>query len=224
MLKKLKKLLNPQLKPFGDFPYRIVPAFEMAGLTYYEVENVFNTPCMRALAAIAFYEEVRMKCTAEYLDAWSAAHGNVIKEAIESLTAVNGKVNLATVGNKLNDLANRNYRLQERLKLSVDLDNVYKLASVIYFDDTENPYQYELQYGMKKIEFWKKHEGAEAFFLRVPIKKLVPYLDGQGENIRFYQEVVNKVKLEDMKEVLSNLSSEQNMKYTTLISSLKKVG
>lgn len=223
LAKLIRKILKPGFKPFSSFPYRVVPAFEMGGVTYYEVENMFNTPCMRALAAITYYEEVRMKCNFEYLEAWSLAQGNIITQAKQLFSVQNGKLNLNAIIEKLNDLDQRNARLKERLKLSVDLDAVYKLASVVYFDDTENPYQYEMQYGLAKIEFWKKQEDAAAFFLRMPIKRLVPYLNGQSENILFYQQVVEQIKEQDTKEVLSNLSSQQKTKFTTLTSPLKKV-
>ena len=203
-----------KFKSFGEFPFRIVPAFELGGTTYYEVENIFNTPCFRAMSAIKYYEEMRMKCTLEYLEAWTEGHSNLIKQAKELFQSNGNRLNLAGIFDKLNELDKRSTGLKERLNLAMDIDLVYKLASVVYFDETENPYQYEQQYGHKKIVQWNKSEDVSAFFLRSPIKKLVPFLHGQEENILLYSEVTSRIKEQDLKEVMSNLSSEQKQQYT----------
>lgn len=111
-----------------------------------------------------------------------------------------------------------NTRLNERLYLAFDMDLIYKLASVVFFDGTENPNIYEQKYGMQKIEKWKKFESVQDFFLRQPIKRLVPFLDGHEQHIQTYQEMVEQIKSEDTKEVLENLSSTQKTKYTSLTS------
>ncbi len=216
MLAKIKALFNNEPKFLTDSKFKIVPAFELNGIKYYEAENVFNTPCIRALSAIKYYEEMRMKCNFEYLQAWTDAHENVVKEAIEALTVTKGnRLNLKEVGEKLDLIKQRNARLKERLALALDVELVYKLASVVYFDGTENPNTFEPTYGAKKIELWKKSEKMEDFFLRQPIKKLVPFLDGQEANIQAYSETVQKIKEQDWTEVLSLLSSVQKTKYTT---------
>ena len=219
MINFIKNFLYPKPKFLTDSKYRIIPAFELDGVTYYEFEDVFNTPCTRALSAIKYYEEMRMKCTIEYLQAWSEAQANVIKQAEDDLTIPrNNRLNLNSLLERLSTLEQYNTRLNERLSLAIDVDLVYKLASVVYFDATENPSVYEMNYGMKKVEKWKRAEDMESFFLRQPIKKLVPFLDGQEANIQTYSEVVEKIKTQDWKEVLENLSKAQKMKYTKALS------
>jgi hypothetical protein len=49
---------------------------------------------------------------------------------------------------------------------------------VVFFDASENPLKYELGYAKKKIAHWKACDDVEAFFLRQPVKTLMPFLDG----------------------------------------------
>lgn len=219
MLTFLSNIFKKEPKFLSESKFRIVPAFELDGVIYYEFEDVFNTPCTRALNAIKYYEEMRMKCTLDYLQAWTEAQANMIREAKEHMMVPNGKrLNLTGAYDKLNQLEQFNHRLKERLALAIDTDLVYKLASVVYFDGSENPAMYEMKYGLEKIEKWKKHEDVASFFLRQPIQKLVPYLNGQEERIQTYQKVVDKLKQEDWSKVLDMLSSTQKMTYTKVIS------
>lgn len=212
-------LINPQPKFLTESKFKIVEAFELDGVKYYQFDDPYNTPCTRAMSAIKYYEEMRMKCNLEYLTAWVEAQKNIIKSAKEDLSLPrNNRLNLSSVFDNLNKLDTMNTRLNERLYLAFDMDLIYKLASVVFFDGTENPNIYEQKYGMQKIEKWKKFESVQDFFLRQPIKRLVPFLDGHEQHIQTYQEMVEQIKSEDTKEVLENLSSTQKTKYTSLTS------
>lgn len=219
MIQLFKKLFQREPKFLTDSKFRIVEAFEIDGVKYYQFDDPFNTPCTRALAAIKYYEEMRMKCTLEYLTAWTDAQANILAKAKEDMTVPkHNRLNLTGMFEKIKELESMNARLKERMNLAMDLDLVYKLASVVFFDGTENPNVYEQRHGFEKIERWKKAEGAADFFLRQPIKKLVPFLDGQEQHIQIYQEIVEAVKKEDWKQVSENLSSKQKMIYTKPLS------
>ena len=78
----------------------------------------------------------------------------------------------------------------------------------MFFDDTENPDDWEWKYAAEKIEFWKKHEGHfpfEFFFLHEPIRRLIPFLNVVGENLQTYLEMekaIDQGHLDNISQIL----------------------
>lgn len=203
------KFKNPfkKFKPFKDSKHIINPVFEVNGTTYYEMDDIFNIPCLRGLAAIKYYEEIRMKTSLEFLK----MHTEAIKTALRS--------NPIDVF-KIDQLNNQ---LSDRLNFIVDTDTVYKLASVVYFDENENPEDYEMAYNLKKIAKWKEAESVNAFFLRQPIQKLIPFLNLQDFDILSYSKVVERVTQEHLENILETLSETQKQEFTKLFPSFQGV-
>lgn len=169
-----------------------VEAFKQAGKTYYHFTDSFKMPAGRAIAAIAIYEELRMRCTADYLAKHIAATEMI-------LNAGSGKI-------KLNDLAIINNNLKERLNLAPFPDHIYKLASVVFFDETESPFSYDFEYNRKKIELWKKEPELLNFFLTMQFNDLMPFGSMSKERVKGYFETTNlidKIHQQTLREVLS---------------------
>jgi hypothetical protein len=151
LLQKYRTWRHNRRDPKRVFPgqkHVIVPAFELAGVEYYRFDDVFNLPYERGLTALVFYEETRMRCSREYLE----KHVEVVRNTLRS-----NRIDIF----KLNQL---NEQMGERLKLSLDVDLLYKLASIVFFDRNENPVLYDAEYCRKKVDFWKKHKGVSDFF------------------------------------------------------------
>lgn len=187
----MKKLLKWIKKPFNwksKFPnvnHIIEEAFEVGGVKYYQFADIFSLPYERGLFALMIYEETRMKCTLEYL----TKHVNVIREVLRS-----DKIDIFRI-NQLNE------QLNDRLNLTIDVDLLYKLSSVVFFDETENPILYDQSYCDKKITHWKEHKGVADFFLQKPIRELIPFLDNVGFNLDTYSQMnqeLNKIHLEKL--------------------------
>lgn len=174
--------------------HRIEPAFTVGGIEYFQFPDILSMGFERALSALAFYEELRMRTTREYLDAHCMAVENILSDP--------KKINVA-------QLAILNKNLQDRLKMVVEPQIVYKLASVLYFDNTENPYRYDYQYGVTKIERWKKEKSLKDFFLSTPIKDLIPGLSTYEENLESYSRVVEMLNDKTLTSILSTLSDTQ---------------
>lgn len=161
----------------------IEPAFEIAGISYYRFNDVFQIPYERGLMALAIYEETRMRCSREYL----AKHVEICRELLHSTRVDIFKIN------QLNE------QLNERLTLILDTDLLYKLSSIVFFDAKENPALYEADYCQKKIEFWKKHKGVADFFLQKPLLELIPYLENVDLDLNIYSQInkeLNELHLE----------------------------
>lgn len=171
--------------------YVIKEAFTIAGRTFYMFDDVFNIPYERGLKALVYYEEFRMRITKEYL----AKH----IEAMDKMLSDPQKIDIGNIA-KLNN------QLKERLELIIEPELLYKLASVVFFDDKEKPYAYDFGYAEKKIKFWKENASAHSFFLETPLVNLIPYLKLSGTNMDTYTEIVekiNRIHLASLSDILS---------------------
>lgn len=172
----------------GDF--KTNPAFISGGVQYNEFDDPFNAPCLRSLTALDFYEELRQRCSIDYLIKHT--------EATDAILSDPKKINIG-------ELARINRNLKDRLKI-FNFDLAYKLASVVFFDDSENPYVYDFKYGQKKIEKWKKDQSIDSFFLQQPLQKLIPYLPQSAGNFQTYSQTEQKLQghyLECLTSILS---------------------
>lgn len=182
---------------FRAFPNNevAVEAFKHAGKTYYHFADSFKVPTGRAICAVAIYAELQMRCTADYLRDHIAA-----TDAI--LNAPAGKI-------KLTDLAKINNNLKERLNLAPYPDHIYKLASVVFFDETESPFSYDFDYNAKKIEQWKKSPELLDFFLTMQFQDLMPFGNMSKESVKSYfrtANLIDKVHQQTLREILSKKS------------------
>lgn len=171
--------------------FKVVEAFGLEGVTYYMFDDQFKLPAGRGLCALTIYEEFNMRCTREYLELHC--------RAMESLLSDPKKINIQAIA-----VINKN--LQERLNLAMFPDHIYKLASVVFFDETESPYNYDYKYNAKKIEKWKAAGGTLDFFLKTPLKDLIPSLKLPEQNAGPYLQVAEQIDLlhqQDLQEVFS---------------------
>jgi len=61
--------------------------------------------------------------------------------------------------------------MRSRTKIAFEPDTVKRLASVTFFDETEDLSDYDRDYNDEKIALWDKY-GKLGFFLTTPIKEL----------------------------------------------------
>lgn len=140
--------------------YRIEYAFTSGGRKYYCYEDITNLPLQRGRAALSCFNEIEMRCSREFLLKYTEAMDEVLHAQ---------KIDIFKI-NSLNSM------LKDRLNLTADLDLCYRLAAIVYFDDTEKPEVYEPEYAAKKIERWRKDMKVADFFMQKPLKELMPFL------------------------------------------------
>lgn len=174
--------------------YKVVEAFRLGGQVYYMFDDQFKLPTGRGLCAITIYEEFNMRTTRDYLEAHC--------KAMEQLLSDPKKINIQTIA-----ILNKN--LQERLNLAIFPDHVYKLASVVFFDESESPYNYDYAYNAKKIEKWKAAGGTLDFFLKTPLRDLIPSLKLPDHNADSYFQVASQIDKLHQDEVQAVLSKSQ---------------
>lgn len=155
-------------------------------------DSAYEVPTGRMLAALAVYTEMEMRCDRQYLQDHC--------KAMEKILSDRAKIDLTSI-------MKLNINLQERLELMPMPDFVYKLASVIFFDEQESKYSYDFEYNKKKIEEWKKTDGILDFFLSRLADQLIPSLRPAAENSNTFSlrlaEQIDEIHRGTLTEVLS---------------------
>ena len=178
---------------FKAFPNNEIAkeAFRYKGKVYYHFADNFKIPTGRGLCAIAIYEELRMRCSVDYLEKHC--------KAIDILLNPTDKKIMLT------EIAQIHNNLKERLALAPFPDHIYKLASVIFFDETENPFSYDFEYNKKKIEEWKKDSELLDFFLTMQFTDLMPIGSISKEQRQAYlktTELIDKIHQQKIQDIL----------------------
>ena len=185
-----KKAVQLDVKAVFKADHHITEAFTLGGVTYYQMDDVFNMPYERAMTALTFYDEFKSRIDRDFLKELLASIKTCINAKTIELTKIVTLINFA----------------EERLNWIHEPDLAYKLASVVYFDKTESPYVYDHLYNQKKIENWKKHSTTHAFFLQKPLSELIPFLHASEVNLDSYSEILQAQK-ELQQQFLSSLKS-----------------
>jgi len=175
-----------------DGKYKIVEAFIHDGIRYLMFENPVDVPVARMYAVNGIYAEMEMRCDREYLELHCKAVDKILNE--------NKK------GINVTYLAQLNMNLRDRLNLTPMPDFVFKLASAVFFDETESEVSYDWSYNEKKIARWKKDPDMLSFFLTRLASELIPSLAPLKENslINFQiAEKIDKIHHDNLTKALS---------------------
>jgi hypothetical protein len=172
-----------------DNTYRIVPAFEWRGETYYMHEDPLNVATGRGLTAMLYMEELFMRCSVDYLN-WHV-------QACERVVSDPKKIDVTKL-----IMLNRN--LKERIGFLAALpQHVFKLASVVYFTKTESPFRYDHKVNQEKVKAWEREEGMYDFFCQGHLKTLMPFLALPESNSANYGEVIERIQQKHMQDLQS---------------------
>lgn len=164
--------------------------------------------------AIHIYQEFEKRTDDKYLDAFSKAIDNILSK---------NPINVFEI-KILND------NLKERRAMALPPSRIVEMmASVYYFDETENPYKYDRAYGQKKIALWRKGEMGKTittpddkgetidFFLSLPIGRFIPSFPSSSDSIRDYLKIADMVDWVHLQAIFDNLSSDQQKKISSIL-------
>ena len=165
--------------------------FTLDGIKHYRYKDISKTNCQRMFAANDYYNELSMRCSREYLQ----EHCKAMDEILSGKSIDIQKV------------SQLNLQLKERLDMIHESDMIYKIASVIIFDTTENPHDYDFKYGQEKIARFKKASQKDAFFLIKLFKITVGSPNMSDQDLLTYMEVGGKITQEHL-EVISTIMSK----------------
>ncbi len=207
-MKKLQKLWRKYVTRPTKFNGSKMPlkyAFTASGIDYYEPapENggLQILPWLRALTLHQYYDELRMNVDREYL----IKHADTVELVMKG---PKDKPKRKFGFDDLNELSKLNNMLKERLNFIYTPDLIYKVASVVFIDEAEDPNKYDEAHNRKKIESWKK-EGLANFFLNEPVQRLIPFLNSSPLDIQNYGEMVEKLQKAMDKELHNSFLNGQ---------------
>lgn len=161
-------------------------AFECDGVKYYRAVKDYVLPVGRFKWVDAFLYEVELRMNLKTLNAYL----DVIDK---NISGANGNINLTKVWRTV-------HAMRTRTKdLAWEPETVKRLASVVYFDETEDLRDYDAEYGKKKIESWDKKKTLEYITTR-PMGELLNVGNFSVDSLLKYmkeaQEVIQDLTLE----------------------------
>lgn len=203
LLKKLfpKAYAKARFKLRPDAKHEVELVFTHEGVEYWKFVNEVNIPAERAFAAMDIYAEFAEKADRDYTM-------NAFK-AIEEYLKKGENIRAGIVANAA----------VERMEHVTNVDLLYKLASVLYFDPNENVYSYDAEYNKKKIKAWRTCGDVHSFFLKTPLAEYLTSFNGSPENLKSYTLQQRKEALKMLQFQLASFSESE--KKTDIFSKAK---
>lgn len=159
-IKKAKPLALPVRNiRHEDYAPLIEKAFKSGTVQYYKFIDDKNLPAGRYKYVYAALKEADLRMTLETLQEFikiikTNLEGGIKKQSISMETIWRAVINM-----------------ESRIALGFEPASVKRLASIIYFDETEDLTTYNRMHGLKKCEHWERNHTID-FFLTKPIVEL----------------------------------------------------
>jgi hypothetical protein len=165
-------------------------AFTSGGVNYFKFVTEVNVPFQRAVAARDIFTEELWQINPDFLRGWN-----------------NGLINLLMDKKKKDDkklyeVGVMASRLKEQMEMSVSLLRQLKLATVVYFDEQENPLDYQYPYNKAKLDHWMKSNDVEGFFLNLPEYAYLPSLTEYSTNFPTYLQAETLQSLNNLRHII----------------------
>lgn len=161
----------------ADYYGKIEFQFESGGVKYYAFQNDVDMPTGRYMFIQNFLQEVNLRMNLDTLK-------DYIKAMRKQIDGSKGAVDIVRLAVLID-------QMESRVELAFEPDTVYRLASCIFFDETELLTTYNLKHNEAKIAAWKS-EGTLDFFYKKPFEELTGLKGISPDVIRNYLEAVPK--------------------------------
>lgn len=168
-----------------DFSDKVEPAIdnegkqlEVDGIKYYRFKNESHMPYGRYKMLTMFIKQVDLRMTPQVL-------GGFIDKIEKNISGEKGAVNLTKCFEAL-------MAMKARLALTFEIETVYSYASVVYFDDTENLYDYDKKTNDAKIARWREANTTDFFYMR-PMSELFGLKNISKQDLEAYIKIISEV-------------------------------
>lgn len=198
----VKPLANPTFNIFNpELAPKIEKAFKSGTVQYYKFIDDHQIPAGRYKYIYAALKEADLRMDRETLI-------NFI-ETMKNILNGGPKKNNVSMTEMVKIILN----MESRIVLGFEPASIARLASVIYFDETEDLKTYNKVHGLKKVEFWKKNNTMD-FFLTKPIVELFGLSDISitflEESIATHEQIIQDLTVD--LQTLSLANSSENGK------------
>lgn len=186
---KIKNFFNKKPKintvHSEDFADKVEKAFVIGGIQYYRFVQETNMPWGRYMYLQTFLYEQNLRIDVVSLKEY-------MSRLIKVLNGTKGTIELYKAFQIIGQISSR-------CELAFEVDTTYRLAAVIYFDETEDLYGYNKPHNDKKIAAWKEAKATD-FFYTMPMKEFLGLSDSSPQDLLTF--------METQKEILDDLTSE----------------
>lgn len=178
---------NPKLYNIyhEEFASKVEPAidhegrqFEVNGVKYWRFKQDTFMPYGRYKMLSMFIKQVDLRMTPEILSSF-------IEKIEKNISGELGAVNLTKVYETV-------MTIKARLALTFEIETVYSYASVVYFDDTENLFEYDKKTNDEKISRWREANTIDFFYIR-PMSELFGLKDTSRTDLETYIKVIREI-------------------------------
>lgn len=176
-----------------DIKHQVEVAFEVKGRKYYRFKKELQLPAGRYKYIYSMLREVDMRMNLQTLKSFVEEFKNVLNGGPKKVIAIG-------------DLWKLINNLETRISLAFEPETVERLASVVYFDDTEDLSTWDRKYGAEKVAFWKANKSMD-FFLTSPMGELLGVNGISIESLEEYIQTATGI-IQDLTFVRSTPSTE----------------
>lgn len=148
-----------------DFRDKVEPVFVSRGVQYYRMKKGTQIPYGRYKRMQEFFLEYDLRMKLETFIAY-------LDETLKHLSGGAGTVRIDKAVENL-------LKMKARAELAFSPQQAYNLATIEYFDDTENLYGYDEYHNRKKKKAWMEDKKIDFFYMR-PLDELLG-LSGYSE-------------------------------------------
>lgn len=199
--KAVAEILKPKALPeftmnHPEYAPMVEEAFVCGTKRFYRFKEEYRLPAGRYKYYYAFLREVDLRVSLDVLKQYVTAFKDILNGGNK------GK------GISLGSLWELVLNLETRTKLAFEPAGVRNLASVCYFDETEDLTTYDTAYGKQKIKLWDDH-GVHDFFLTRPIDELLNLRGTSHESLLEYLNQTEEI-IQDLNSGLSKVSEENS--------------
>ena len=96
---------------------------------------------------------------------------------------------------KLDKVLETILKMEARAELAFTPDQAYNLASIVYFDEIEDLYKYDIGYNKKKISHWKE-DGDLGFFFTSPLDELLGLKNFSEQDLADYIKTAGQILID----------------------------
>lgn len=141
-----------------NFASQIEPAFKIKGKQYYRFKQDTKLPYSRYQVLQSFLLSYELKMDGELFKLY-------LDQIENALNGSKGAINLGKAFELIE-------KMKARAALAFDPSHAYNIASVVYFDDSEDLYKYDAGLNQEKIRTWREAGQLDFFYTR-PISELL---------------------------------------------------
>lgn len=168
-----------------DFRDKVEPAFTSRGVQYYRMKKGTQVPYGRYKRMQEFFLEYDLRMKKETFDAF-------VDDTLKHLSGGTGTVRIDKAVENL-------LKMKARAALAFAPDQAYNLATIEYFDDTENLYGYDEDHNRKKKKAWVEDKKIDFFYMR-PLDELL--------GLSGYSEADLSAYIQASSEIIESLTSD----------------